>query len=64
MTKFTRRLLPAVVTGAAVALQSPLKAQADTDLVAKARESKRTAAADLAKVDLPMATEPAFAFKA
>jgi hypothetical protein len=63
--KPTRRDLPALITGAALALQTPLqlRAQADGDLVQKARDSKR-AAADLAKVDLPMSTEPAFHFKA
>jgi hypothetical protein len=68
MKRFTRRDLPAIVTGAAIvttaALQQPLTAQATPDLVAKARESKRAAADELARFPLPMATEPAFSFKA
>jgi hypothetical protein len=67
MKRFTRRGftrdLPAVVAGAAVALRAQTPPP-ETDLYNKARESKRVASQELAKFDLPMATEPAFQFKA
>ena len=65
MKGFTRRDLAAVVASGAVVLkaQTPIPA-AGSDLYNKAREGKRTAAEELAKFELPMATEPAFQFKA
>ena len=68
MKGFTRRNLPGVVAGAGLALKAgTLNAQAPlsgADLYNKAREGKRAAAEELAKFELPMATEPAFQFKA
>jgi hypothetical protein len=68
MKKLLRRDLAKVITGAAIAMQAPLNAQnaanPQQDLEQKARESKRAAAAALARVELPVATEPAFHFKA
>ena len=64
MKKLTRRDLATIATGTALALRKPANAQAQPDLETEARASKRAAAQSLAQVDLPMATEPAFHFKA
>jgi hypothetical protein len=66
MKKLTRRDLAAIATGAALALQKPAMAQTQSapDLESQARASKRAAAQSLAQVQLPVATEPAFHFKA
>ena len=64
MKRFTRRDLPAIVTGAALVLTRPAGAQAPADLENQARASKHAAAQALAQVELPMTTEPAFHFKA
>jgi hypothetical protein len=64
MKRLTRRDLPAIITGAAIALRTPVQAQTAPDLEGKARESKRAAAAELSRVELPMSIEPAFHFKA
>jgi hypothetical protein len=71
MKCFTRRGftlgLPAVVAGAAVVLkaQTPSPGTSiETDMYNKAREGKRAASEELAKFELPMATEPASHFKA
>jgi Holliday junction resolvasome RuvABC ATP-dependent DNA helicase subunit len=64
MKQLRRRDLAKIITGAAMALRVPLQAQTAPDLEQKARESKRAAAAELTRVDLPAATEPAFHFQA
>ena len=53
----------AAVAPAAVAAQIPSSADSDEDMKA-VREQMRNNAQQLAKVALPMATEPAFRFKA
>jgi hypothetical protein len=60
----SRRQLAAVLTGAAVAqAQAPAQAPADTE-ADDARARQRNAAQTIARVPLPMSTEPAFQFKA
>jgi len=60
----SRRQLAAVLTGAAVAqAQAPAPAPADKE-VDDARARQRIAAQTIARVPLPMSTEPAFQFKA
>jgi hypothetical protein len=64
----SRRQLAAVLTGAAVAQgQAPVPVQslapADKELD-DARARQRIAAQTIARVPLPMSTEPAFQFKA
>lgn len=64
--KITRRQLAAAAAGSAVvalaAAQTPAPPARDFD--AESRESHRANSDVLKKFDLPMATEPAFAFKA
>ncbi len=64
--KVTRRQLAAALAGAAVAhaqtAPAPLPKNPDEELQA-AREDCRSNAAQLAKVELAMTTEPAFQFK-
>jgi hypothetical protein len=60
----SRRQLAAVLTGAAVAqAQAPAPVAADKE-VDDARARQRIAAQTIARVPLPMSTEPAFQFKA
>jgi len=60
----SRRQLAAVLTGAAVAkAQAQAQAPPDTELE-DARARQRIAAQTIARVPLPMTTEPAFQFKA
>jgi hypothetical protein len=71
MKRLTRREL-AGVAGAALAingiaretLAQTAEPPANVDWYRQARESKRASAEELARFDLPMATEPAFHFKA
>ncbi len=63
--KLTRRKLAAAVLGpaaAAAAAQTP--AAPEDQLLKAARDRNRANSAAVAKVDLPMATEPSFQFKA
>jgi hypothetical protein len=72
MNRFTRRDLALVAAGAAGltgSLQPEAHAQiaepqSMNELEAASLASKRAAAARLARFDLPMATEPAFHFRA
>jgi hypothetical protein len=60
----SRRQLAALLTGAAVAqAQVPTPVSADKE-VDDARARQRIAAQTIARVPLPMSTEPAFQFKA
>jgi hypothetical protein len=60
----SRRQLAAVLTGAAVAqAQAPTPVSPDKE-VDDARARQRIAAQTIARVPLPMSTEPAFQFKA
>ncbi len=70
--KLTRRTLAsAILVPVALAGSAPPAAAQATDkraedpgeLLTAAKESKRRAGADLAKFQVPMATEPAFVFK-
>ena len=65
MNELTRRQLGLAALGAAVLPVAvlPVAAQTTANPFADAVESKRKAAAELATVALPMATEPAFEFK-
>ncbi len=63
--KLTRRKLAAAVLGpaaAAAAAQTP--APAEDQLLKAARERNQANFATVEKIELPMATEPAFQFKA
>lgn len=65
--KITRRKLAAAVFApAAVALsQTPTQTQTTpVDELAAARQHMKDNAAAMAKIDVPMSTEPAFQFKA
>jgi hypothetical protein len=67
--KLSRRGLAGLASAAvlaAVTLQNAAQAQApgEPDWFRQARESKRRAAEDLAGVQLPPGTEPAFRFRA
>jgi hypothetical protein len=63
--KLTRRkLAAALVSATAVAAQQPQAAPAPTDDLKSARDRMQANAAALAATPLPMATEPAFQFKA
>jgi dihydroxyacetone kinase len=64
--KLTRRKLAAgvLVPAMAAAAQAPAQNPEDPAALLKAaKEAKRRQAADLAKFEVPMATEPAFVFK-
>ena len=62
--KLTRRQLAAAIA-AVPAARLPAQAPAtDDDLPKRARDQVRRNAAELAKHQLPMATEPAFVFRA
>jgi hypothetical protein len=64
--KFTRRKLAATLAASAAAMaqpQTPSSATPDEELKA-ARERIKTAADALARQEVPLATEPAFQFKA
>ncbi|MDQ6665950.1 MAG: twin-arginine translocation signal domain-containing protein [Acidobacteriota bacterium] len=59
--KITRRaLMQAAAVAPAVAAQTP---PAPPDLLAAAREQVKRSGDRLAKIAMPMATEPAFSFK-
>ncbi len=64
--KLTRRQLAASLAASAAAMAQTQSAPlaGDDEERKAARESLRAAAAELAKVEIPMATEPAFQFKA
>ncbi len=66
--KITRRRLAAVALGSTAAIRSAQPQAAATgqpeDLNAAAKEQIRKNSEAMDKVDLPMATEPAFQFKA
>ncbi len=62
--KITRRKLAAAVLGPAAAAAAQTQPPAEAPLVKAARDRNQANSAALAKVDLPMATEPAFQFKA
>ena len=59
--KFTRRKLAAALLAPAAAAQTPAP---PVDEAHAARDRIKANAEQLAKVDLPMSTEPAFQFKA
>ncbi len=63
--KLTRRkLAAALVSATAVAAQQPQPAPAPVDDLKAARDRMQANAAALAATPIPMATEPAFQFKA
>ncbi len=62
MTNLTRRQLAQLAVGSAVSAVA--LAQTTPDWLKQAADSKRAAADDLAKVDIEIAVEPAFQFKA
>ena len=64
--KLTRRKLAALVTVgvAAAPAQVPQPGAADEDLLKTKRDQMRANADAVAKREIPMATEPAFQFKA
>jgi len=65
--KLTRRSLFAAVTAApliAVAQEAPQPSSSRDEDLKSARETMANNAALLAKVEVPIATEPAFVFKA
>ncbi|HTQ58158.1 MAG TPA: hypothetical protein VMI94_27020 [Bryobacteraceae bacterium] len=62
--KITRRKLAAAVLGPAAAAAAQNPPPAEAPLVKAARDRNQANFAAVAKVDLPMATEPAFQFKA
>ena len=63
--KMTRRqLAAAMVSAAAVTAQTPLPAASPGDDLEAARNRLKTNRDALAQVQVPMATEPAFQFKA
>lgn len=63
--KVTRRALAQIVLAQAAAPQvPPTAAPSGDDLLTAAREQTRKNTEALAKVALPMSTEPAFTFKA
>lgn len=61
--KITRRELAAAL-GSAATLRSPAAENPPADLNVAAKEQIEKNAEALAKVELPMSTEPAFQFKA
>jgi hypothetical protein len=62
-TKISRRKLMAAAAGTAVAAaQTPVPPQ--TDLAQAAREQNRRSGDVLTRFEIPLATEPAFHFKA
>lgn len=67
LNKLSRREIVLGVAGAAgVALNAPANAQEPpaTDLARAAREANQRNSEALSKMELPLATEPAFQFKA
>jgi hypothetical protein len=64
--KLTRRQLAAslAASAAAMAQTQPAGFAGDDEELKAARDRLKTAAAELAKAEIPMATEPAFQFKA
>ena len=64
--KLTRRKLAALVTAgiAAAPAQTPQPAAVEEDLLKTKRDLMRASAAAVANQKVPMATEPAFQFKA
>lgn len=65
--KLTRRELVSTVTAAAALAQTPPQKQAPTTPEAelqKARSDVKSRATLLARLDVPMAVEPAFSFRA
>jgi hypothetical protein len=63
--KLTRRRLAALVTATVVAAPAqPPQPAADEDLLKTKRDLMRANAAAVASREIPMATEPAFQFKA
>lgn len=63
-TTITRRKLATVLASTAVAAAQQASPPPATDLVQAARDRMKANAAALSKPDIPMATEPAFQFKA
>jgi hypothetical protein len=61
--KLTRRQLASLVTAAPLAAQTPAAPQPEDDLGIQRALIKRNSE-QLAKVEIPMSTEPAFQFKA
>jgi hypothetical protein len=59
----TRRTLAKIVAAAAVPVSAAAQSDADEE-TRSAHDALRNNAAQIAKVDVPMATEPAFHFKA
>jgi hypothetical protein len=63
-TKFTRRQLATVLASATATAAAQQPQSPPTDLLQAARDRMKNNAAALSKPEIPMATEPAFAFKA
>jgi hypothetical protein len=59
----TRRTLAKIVAAAAVPVSATAQSDADEE-IRSAHDALRNNAAQIAKVDVPMATEPPFHFKA
>jgi hypothetical protein len=59
----TRRTLAKIVAAAAVPVSATAQSDADEE-TRSAHDALRNNAAQIAKVEVPMATEPAFHFKA
>jgi hypothetical protein len=63
--KITRRkLTAALISSSALASNALAQNPAAADPVAAAKDRVKSASSELAKVQIPMATEPAFQFKA
>lgn len=62
--QITRRKLALAVLGAPAAARAAQTPSAPEDLTAAAAEQVRKNSEALAKLDVPMSTEPAFEFKA
>ena len=62
--KLTRRDLAAALLAPAAAAQTPSPPQTPADPVQAGRDRIKANGEILAKVDIPMTTEPAFQFKA
>ena len=64
-TRLTRRQLAGALASAASLAQAPQPpAQTPDDLLRAARDRNRANGEELAKLEVPMPTEPAFQFKA
>jgi hypothetical protein len=64
LNKFSRREIVLGAAGSALQVSANAQAPAVTDLARTAREANQRNSEALSKMDLPIATEPAFQFKA